>query len=73
MNMFILGFTIGIITIYLIYHILFRIFWYCFKLKGKRHNLKVIKCKLCRNYFYSFDFETNSNCCNCILLNIDKK
>lgn len=65
------GFCIGIITTFLIYFILFKIYWFKFKSKGKKYNLKVIKCKSCNNSFYAYDFETTKLCCNCICLEID--
>ena len=67
------GFIIGLIITYLIYHILYKIHWFWFKYKGKRHNLKIVKCKSCNNSFYAYNFEITTFCCNCILINSKKE
>jgi len=63
-----ISFTLGIISFYIIYLIAYKIFWYSFKLKGKRKGLQTKKCVDCHNRFYTMDFETTDTCCNCILL-----
>jgi len=59
---------LGIILWNILYFITYKCFWFSFKLKGKRHNLKVIKCKECKNRFYAWQFETTDLCNNCICL-----
>jgi len=67
-SIFFIGFAIGMIFTYLIFQILYRVLLFQFKYKGKKHNLKIIKCKSCKTSFYAFDYETTIFCCNCILL-----
>ena len=73
MNELLLGFALGMILVLIAYKIIYHCFWYSFKLKGKKHNLKTIRCKTCRNYFYIFSFEKQKECSNCISLRLSKE
>lgn len=68
-----LGFALGMLLILIVYKIVYYIGLSIFKLHGKKYNLKIIKCKRCRGYSYTFNFETTEYCCNCILLKISKE